>query len=811
MNFDERGNTCVISSETSEISNFNTPIVADGNTEKLINRAKGSISVVDANNFIEALKGDEGAVCDFGLFVDKGDGKPRNFKGTLQDLWDELYNANTEGYGVFIAVNNVRVGAKTRKAEDIETITAFFVDIDKESDNLPNFHLEPSLIVESSPKKYHIYWILKEPIKMDADEYKKYQKRLIARYKADGADVHVCDITRVLRVPGFLHNKKEIPVLSKIKRISNSDTPKYDVDEIFKDISKTLEEVKENLLEIALKSESTTVQDTNLTTPVKLENYDYQSEEYRKQVIDFADKKLIELSNTADGNRNDPVNKIGYLLSGLLINIDGNLHNDYYDKAEELLQSNGWSDHGKTLKQAWLDGQTKPCYLPVKQEKTGVQNLPFYDFYNFKVVSFEKKKTKIGNKEVEAKKSEFEELSKPNQHRYKIHCWLAKIGKLEWNSMSLGLELDREPICPEEFLQRFLVDCNEDIKFDAFKELIAWVGKNRRYHPIQEWLDKLPVIKPEDAERYLDVLWLALGNISELEKKQIKKWLIGAVARQYDPGCKLDTVLILQGRQGLRKTGFFETLFPTINNRATFATCGAHKNEADEIMAMKNFWCSEYGEIEATFDKKGISLLKNFITRTEDTFRAPYGKIPETFKRDFILCGTTNEEEFLADATGNRRYWVIRPTKIDLSIVGDYQSCIWSAVKALYLQGRLEKNKAGKWVYNPELWWFDSESKEAQEIDGANKEFSYSDSRLPLAIKALKEHGFLATASEIIGKMNLAGLIDNKAGQQQIGKIFQGCPCVKKSKKSTSGKQQWVYEYFEELDPDSHFYKKSAF
>lgn len=131
----------------------------------------------------------------------------RTLHGTLNEHREELKRLNMQGAGVFFTVNET--DGKGRRNENIVRVRALFADFDTVNHNRPeemlfNWDGVPSCIVESSPGKHHAYWLIDD--NMPLNEFSETQKRM-AYYL--GSDPKVCDLARVMRVPGFYHNKGE--------------------------------------------------------------------------------------------------------------------------------------------------------------------------------------------------------------------------------------------------------------------------------------------------------------------------------------------------------------------------------------------------------------------------------------------------------------------------------------------------------------------------------------------------------------------------------------------------------------------------
>lgn len=133
-----------------------------------------------------------------------------------------------------------------------------------------------------------------------------------------------------------------------------------------------------------------------------------------------------------------------------------------------------------------------------------------------------------------------------------------------------------------------------------------------------------------------------------------RNFWIGMVARIYRPGCQLDNMVILEGKQGIFKS------------KALSAVGGPWYMEAAEEITSKDFFGAlsgkliiEIADLDA-FSRADTNRIKKVITCRTDRYRVPYGRATQDFPRQSIFVGTTNEEHYLRDATGARRFWPIR-------------------------------------------------------------------------------------------------------------------------------------------------------
>jgi len=179
-------------------------------------------------------------------------------------------------------------------------------------------------------------------------------------------------------------------------------------------------------------------------------------------------------------------------------------------------------------------------------------------------------------------------------------------------------------------------------------------SKNR---PVDSLRDYLRGLRWDGVKRLDSWLSLYLGaDDSDYTTLVGRKWLIGAVARALDPGCKNDNVLVLEGNQGLQKS----TALRVLGGSGRFFTDQLPENlgDKDASLAMNGTWIVEMQELHS-LSKTRVTTTKAFITRQVDVFRPPYGRNVITTPRRSVLAGTTNKQGYLVDDTGNRRFWPV--------------------------------------------------------------------------------------------------------------------------------------------------------
>ena len=186
---------------------------------------------------------------------------------------------------------------------------------------------------------------------------------------------------------------------------------------------------------------------------------------------------------------------------------------------------------------------------------------------------------------------------------------------------------------------------------DKILDAVAIVAHRHRYNEVQEYLTSLTW----DGVPRLDTLLVDyLGADDNVYTRAVaRKAVVAAVARAMQPGCKYDYMPILAGPQGIGKSTFLRILGRKWYSDSLTTFEG---KEASELI--QGIWIIEVAELQG-FNKSETNAIKQFLSRTEDIYREPYGRRTTAFPRRFGFWGTTHDAEFLRDATGNRRFWPV--------------------------------------------------------------------------------------------------------------------------------------------------------
>jgi putative DNA primase/helicase len=186
------------------------------------------------------------------------------YHGTIWDLQDELVAKQRDGYGVFVCIN--ATDGKGRETKNITAVRAFAADLDgAPKENIYRFGLVPSITIESSPGKWHAWWVLESQTECPLEQYTPTMERIARIIESDHK---ICDLPRVLRVPGFYHQKGE-PFQTRIVDESPRTYEFHEVLEELDSVENTKKKVKnlgatalEDACEKVAKAEAGTRNDT---------------------------------------------------------------------------------------------------------------------------------------------------------------------------------------------------------------------------------------------------------------------------------------------------------------------------------------------------------------------------------------------------------------------------------------------------------------------------------------------------------------------------------------------------------------------
>ena len=274
-------------------------------------------------------------------------------------------------------------------------------------------------------------------------------------------------------------------------------------------------------------------------------------------------------------------------------------------------------------------------------------------------------------------------------------------------------------------------------KSDAWDVVIAWARRGE-FNPVCARLDECA--SQWDKVSRLDT-WLQsyLGaetaGSAEYVQHIGRKWLIGAVARAMQPGCKMDNVLILEGAQGAGKSRAVRILAEAVYPAGFIENIPVLGNNQETARALRGTFIAELAELSSIQGRVESEHVKAFLTTQEDNVRQPYGRRYERWPRTVTFFGTTNETEYLRDTTGGRRFWSVRVGKIDTDKLRRDAPQLWGEAVHAYKNGEswhLQDERALKQASEQQNARMLSDSWDDAVDDFARKEARKPDSHIEL-------------------------------------------------------------------------------
>ena len=308
-------------------------------------------------------------------------------------------------------------------------------------------------------------------------------------------------------------------------------------------------------------------------------------------------------------------------------------------------------------------------------------------------------------------------------------------------------------------------------------DILLVIAADNRVNPI---LDMITSAKWDGKDRIEEIYNIfCIGKEDKLSREIIKKWLMQAVCGLFNDSknpFSLDLILVFKGKQGIGKTRFFEHL-TMISQYFGEGVCIDPRNKDSIIQATSN-WICELGEIGSTL-KKDIDSVKAMLTKANDEYRLPYGRTTLKFPRMTSFVGTVNDDKFLIDQTGNRRFATV-PISDDVHIDYNKQIKTFNALQLWAQVYRVVQEEIAKGATMASCFRLDPEMKE--ELDSRNeiytKPMKAEDEVIDILAKLNVERQITSsnytitdeymTVTEFISQHNEL----NKYTTEQVGKVL---------------------------------------
>jgi predicted P-loop ATPase len=642
--------------------------------------------------------------------------------GPLERWAGFLASMNQQGAGVFVTVNET--DGRGRKLDNIIRIRAVWHEEDIPCGK--TFPLEPHLLIESSPGKFHRYWFVDD---LNPADFAGIMERMIRDY---GSDPNVKDTARVLRLPGFYHQKDPAaPFRSRI--ISESGGLPYPAARLLSAFPP--------LLPAAIPATASKADPCNDGGAKAL-------------VAELASRAAGRTHNDPRKGRHTQILWLGYECAQRGVPIGyaryavkcfANLmrDTDSTGKVEDI----NLAAELTAFKKSWAKG-AKAAPKPPRPFPPGNPPAPPLALVGVSRQGFEAELEAAGN-DVDQVLRISAAIQLSPLHQAEIELLLKRAGKaIGVSIMALRKPRKHDPPgggfgnngqppadkSPGSYPQRDgwergliekprggLEDCRENVflilsRHPEWQGIIGWNEFTRRvektvptpfgslvgewkigddyetglwlaqhcnlllrseatimagvamcadknkFHPPRDWLESLPVFDGVDRLEHFIADCVGCEN-SEYIQLIGKYFMIGIIARIYMPGCPMQYMPILEGKQGMGKSSLWRAL-----GGDWFQDTPLKLGDKDAYMQLTGTLIYEIAELDA-FNKAESTMVKGFITQENDRFREPYGRRPIDNPRQCVFVGTTNHGEYLKDTTGNRRMWPIKAVDINLDLI----------------------------------------------------------------------------------------------------------------------------------------------
>jgi hypothetical protein len=545
----------------------------------------------------------------------------RIIHGSLDECWDQLAALNAKGAGVFVTVNET--DGKGRSAKNVVRIRALFVDLDGSPlEPVMEAKRKSDIIVESSPKRWHAYYLTGTD-EVELEKFEGLQRKLAAQFDGDPS---VIDLPRVLRMPGFIHRKGK-PFLTRIiytrsqseaakalSPIGDDGSSDDDGGNAFQNYGKqqtrqgdelntlalaNLDKWVSSLFPAARKSPNGAYRITS-----KMLGRDLQ-EDLSISPLGITDWGVHDMGDPREGRRT----------------------------ATELV-----IEYGKTRE--WLEEKLGISPQPSWRECTA-KGAPKSSMHNARLgimaMGIECRHDLFRDVTIIGFKGEASHEIRPLMGEL-TDAALLRLRFLFSNKY--GFDLDDKNVLDAVKIRAF-ENC-----FDPVLDMLnlaqgAWDKKAR----LDTWV--VTYLKCKDTP-----LNRAIG----------RKVLIAAVRRVRSPGCKFDTIVVLESPEGWNKSTMIRILAGDqfFSDQSILA---ASDKEVQEQLG--GIWMHENADL-AGMRKAEVERVKAFASRQVDRARPAYGRVREDRPRRSIEWGTTNNNEYLQSQTGNRRFWPLAVGEIDI-------------------------------------------------------------------------------------------------------------------------------------------------
>lgn len=322
------------------------------------------------------------------------------------------------------------------------------------------------------------------------------------------------------------------------------------------------------------------------------------------------------------------------------------------------------------------------------------------------------------------------------------------------------------------------------IKSDsAIEKAVAHAARINRFNPVTDYLSSLRWDGVNRLDSWISEVMGAPTN--QYHSLVGRLFLLSMVARAFQPGCQMDTAPVFEGGQGEGKSSAMRILGGDWYSETPFKI-----GDKDGYLAIQGIWLYEIAELDS-FNRAETTGIKAFMSNLNDRFRAPYGRRMINAPRRTCFTGTTNQDEYFKDTTGNRRFLPVSCGSINLSLLRDIRDQLFAEAVHLFSAGErwYPTKEETRNLIEPE-----QEKRELEDVWKPRlfryvEGISETEDRIPrMRLTEVTAEELLTKALHIeIGKISAA-----KGETMRIGVIMKKMGWTKKRR--SSGARDWYYQ-----------------
>jgi putative DNA primase/helicase len=362
-------------------------------------------------------------------------------------------------------------------------------------------------------------------------------------------------------------------------------------------------------------------------------------------------------------------------------------------------------------------------------------------------------------------------------------------GKVRLNTFARKVEVNGEMITDSAVLQAAIwMDRTYGMSAGkmAVQDAMTVTAAENPYNPIADYLNGLKWDgKPRCPHLFTGYI---VGKVNNEEHRTLLnafgvRWMISAVARIMEPGCKVDTLPVLFGAKGVKKSSAFLAL---AGDPRWFADTALDPTKKDAMEQLQGVWIYEWSEFDIWLKKRGENRIRNFLSRAVDHFRWTHAINVEDYPRQGAFVASTNVKEFITDP--ERRFWPVEVQAADLPQIRADRDQLWAEAVHRYKAGT-------QWHLTPE---------EEALLVTSSTDFEEPDPWEDLIARTLEGPVFLGalkhekmphpfSISQLFQAMGFGARDMTKEAENRAGQCLRALGYLKSRKRDGSGRS-WVWD-----------------